>query len=515
MYLNQRFRFIFTLLYFSLLFPWLAACGGGQGSFTPEHPYTTPLPLEKFANSRWSLALLNGNAPAAGSTVTLAIYPDNYMQGLAGCNNYGVDYVQEGERIQLGTLHQTNQTCDAEGIMAQEAAYFKALTEVVEYRISEEALEFSDAEGQPSLVFERMYPPATGSLLPGTRWELTSLAGQPPLPGSKINLEFAPHALNGFSGCNFYASGSEYESYAATDVGEFHLLEMTQTLILCEEQIMAQEDAYLDALRRAASYQVTDDHLELRDADDQTLLVFARRSECEQALPDLVGTTWRLVSLDGTDPGEASTQLAFFDETWYVEQSRCAAYLSTYQVACDRLSSGFSTLLGQTCPSAGGSLGEFLEAPSTICLVGDELQITTRRGQVYGYQPVAETDPPALEGTPWKLLSIVGQRQVTGEPLPLPDPFPLQEGTRITLTLAGGNAFGSAGCNDYQASYTIDPALTFEAVGATKKACTSPEGIMEQEQRYLSALSEVSGYRILGGQLWLETTGGNYLVFAR
>ena len=44
-------------------------------------------------------------------------------------------------------------------------------------------------------------------------------------------------------------------------------------------------------------------------------------------------------------------------------------------------------------------------------------------------------------------------------------------------------------------------------------ACSSPAGIMEQEQRYLGFLADVTACRIYGSQLWLETGDGRALVF--
>ena len=73
---------------------------------------------------------------------------------------------------------------------------------------------------------------------------------------------------------------------------------------------------------------------------------------------------------------------------------------------------------------------------------------------------------------------------------------------------------GSAGCNTYYAAYTCDGYfLTCETPAATEMACRGPAGIMEQEQRYLGFLEDVTDYRIYGSQLWLETGDGRALVF--
>lgn len=68
---------------------------------------------------------------------------------------------------------------------------------------------------------------------------------------------------------------------------------------------------------------------------------------------------------------------------------------------------------------------------------------------------------------------------------------PLIDYSHVTLTLDGkGRAYGSAGCNHWFASYTLDgDKLTFDQPGATRKMCA--EALMEQEGRFLQMLRDV------------------------
>jgi heat shock protein HslJ len=219
--------------------------------------------------------------------------------------------------------------------------------------------------------------------------------------------------------------------------------------------------------------------------------------------------------VDGQPPAQGSaTTLAFLDDRWFVENSRCAAYVSTYQASGHDLSSSFSALLGQICQDPEGRGVTMLEMPRDACLVQGRLQISTASGQLFVYEPLPQSAQPALEGPTWSLLSFVGERQIEGVAASAPDPIPLLEGTKITLTLAGGKARGSSGCNTYYADYAAGKTLAFGPVAATEMACTAPEGIMDQEQRYLAALPAVTGYRIAGNLLWLQTEGGSSLVYA-
>ncbi len=494
----------------------LAACSFQEMTQPPVTESPTSAPLQTLDGTKWTLTFLNGAAPVSSSTITLAFYPESYLEGDAGCNSYGGDYVAENHRFQVPLIHRTQDPCEAPDIMQQEAAFFAVLSKVATYRATEERLEFDDAQGRQTLAFARVHPPSTGTVLPGTKYVLTSLRGQPLLAGTHITLEFGKQSFGGFTGCNDYGGGPDDGKYAATDDGALKLLEFAVTAVGCPGDIMAQEKTYLEALTSAAAYRLSNRRLELQNAAGETILVYAQRAECAEGAASLAGTAWRLASVDGQAPSNAAANtLAFVDDKWYVEHSTCQGYVSSYQTSGNDLSSGFSAWLGQICQDAEDQGVTMLESPSDYCLTQGRLRITTTSGRVFVYDPRPETARPPLEGPTWSLLSFVGQRLVEGEVAPWPDPFPVREGSEITLTLANGIASGSAGCNTYQSTYNRGATITFGPFAVTKKACSTPEGMMTQEQRYLGALHDVTGYRLVGSELWLERDGRPALVFAR
>jgi len=97
------------------------------------------------------------------------------------------------------------------------------------------------------------------------------------------------------------------------------------------------------------------------------------------------------------------------------------------------------------------------------------------------------------------------QRDAVSSPLP---------GTEVTAVFGeDGTLAGTAGCNTYRATYEIDgAAITIGEPVATKKACTTPEGVMEQEQAYLAALPRAASYRVEGSTLSLLTAEGTYVA---
>ena len=73
---------------------------------------------------------------------------------------------------------------------------------------------------------------------------------------------------------------------------------------------------------------------------------------------------------------------------------------------------------------------------------------------------------------------------------------------------ADGNLSGKAGCNDYSAPYTVDGnKMTIKAPVSTRMYCGDP-GVMDQEQAYLAALTQVATYGIDGDRLELRSAGG-------
>ena len=77
--------------------------------------------------------------------------------------------------------------------------------------------------------------------------------------------------------------------------------------------------------------------------------------------------------------------------------------------------------------------------------------------------------------------------------------------TEVTLRFLAEKLTGSAGCNGYFASYQTgdDRQLSITDIASTEMWCFQPEGIMEQETKFLQWLDEANSYRINDDQLTL------------
>ncbi len=73
-----------------------------------------------------------------------------------------------------------------------------------------------------------------------------------------------------------------------------------------------------------------------------------------------------------------------------------------------------------------------------------------------------------------------------------------------------GTVTGSAGCNNYSAGHEVDGnTISIGLPIATMMACDQPEGIMEQEQEFLTALGTAATYQIQGDFMEMRTAEGS------
>ncbi|MDK2916462.1 MAG: hypothetical protein PWR25_1019 [Euryarchaeota archaeon] len=507
-----------------------AGCTGGT---------STPGASAGLAGTSWTLdSYLDENgtliAVLPGTEVTAAFGTDGRVTGSAGCNSYGGDYRLEGTSLSISPIEQTLKFClEPEGIMEQEARFVDLLGSAAGYRIENGRLVITDAEGADVLVFvQDSFVPV---MLPGTSWRLVSLADEngtlaPIIPGTTVTASFDTGNVRGNAGCNHYSA--RYTANGANLAIE----PVTRTEMYCNEPpgIMEQEDRYLALLADAASYRVervlpdgeripltaffssrtTSDRLTLTDSEGNDILVF----ELDLPKPNLplVGTKWVLdsYSLGGdaiSSVVAGTTVTVTFDADGSVGgNAGCNHYGGEYTLEGANLavSSLFSTLMYCETPGVMEQEAAFLGHLGNVSsyrVEGDRLILADAEGNDLLFFVQAKEVPPApLTGTAWTLESYsLGGEAVSS----------VIAGTTITAVFSDGKVTGNAGCNSYGAGYRIDGMnLTIEPPVSTKMYCGEPEGLMEQENRYLNLLTSVAGYRIDGNRLDLLDEGGAALL---
>jgi heat shock protein HslJ len=101
----------------------------------------------------WRLVTLEGRDVVAGTHVTAAFDDEGRVSGSAGCNRYFGPATVTGEQVAVGVLASTRMFCGADGVMAQEDAYFAALGKAKAYRIVDGELRLGPEAGAVTLVY--------------------------------------------------------------------------------------------------------------------------------------------------------------------------------------------------------------------------------------------------------------------------------------------------------------------------------------------------------------------------
>jgi putative lipoprotein len=107
---------------------------------------------------------------------------------------------------------------------------------------------------------EPILPSAPDPLL-GVVWTLTSIGGDPVLPGSDVTFSIAAdHRAGGKGGCNNYFTEASFEARPLS------FGPVAGTRMACAPAIMAQETRFFAALDATAGYELAGDTLQLLDA---------------------------------------------------------------------------------------------------------------------------------------------------------------------------------------------------------------------------------------------------------
>jgi heat shock protein HslJ len=109
----------------------------------------------------------------------------------------------------------------------------------------------------------------------------------------------------------------------------------------------------------------------------------------------------------------------------------------------------------------------------------------------------------SLDGTAWTLTAI-------NNSAPLP-------GSAPTLQFEDGQAGGNASCNSFGGEYRVSGSrISFkDGFYLTEMYCMDPEGIMDQELRYVELLAQADSFEMREGQLVIFLPNQQTLTFER
>jgi heat shock protein HslJ len=145
-----------------------------------------------------------------------------------------------------------------------------------------------------------------------------------------------------------------------------------------------------------------------------------------------------------------------------------------------------------------------LGATASHVFSGDQLVLNMRIDT--GNMIFSALPTPELTGSEWELRAYNNGRGGVVSVLP---------GIVSTATFAAdGQLHGSAGCNSFHGSYTVNgDALSIGPLATTRMMCE--QQVMQQEQAYLAALQASTRYDFDAGRLQLfNATGARQADFA-
>ncbi len=220
----------------------------------------------------------------------------------------------------------------------------------------------------------------SGGDLTGKVWSLTELAGSSLVAGSGISAQFSSDGkVNGSAGCNRYSG-----SYTVSGNKITFPAPLASTMIMCEQAIMDQETAYLNALGQAKTYTVKSDQLTLFDSAGLNLGVYNAQSQ------DLSGSSWDVISYNNGKQAVTSVMLgtsltaSFGADATVSGNSGCNAYSGSYKLSGNQVTIGPLAATKKFCGDPAGVMDQemqFLAAMQTAAIYqveGNMLEMRTQ-----------------------------------------------------------------------------------------------------------------------------------------
>lgn len=218
----------------------------------------------------------------------------------------------------------------------------------------------------------------------------------------------------------------------------------------------------------------------------------------------LSGTTWILSVLAGQDPNPGPQVTLRFEADGTLNGSDgCNRYRGRFSENGSALHIPDNMMSTQmACPepvmSHARAYASALGQTASFSIDGKRLSLRNSAGEEVA---LFEADDASLGGTSWQVIAYNNGKQAVVSVL---------GGTHITANFAeDGRVTGTAGCNQYFAAYqTADASVTIGRPGSTRRFCVEPEGVMDQEARFLEALGSVATYDREGDRLTLRNADG-------
>lgn len=373
--------------------------------------------------------------------------------------------------------------------------------------------------------------------LDGTAWQLVTINGNAPVPGTQPTARFAEGEVTGSAGCNSYFGSFEVKGSKLT-VGA---LGMTEMYCMEPEGAMDQETAYLSQLGDAESFTIAGETLEITTKSGDVLVFSAMEMEVSElpVNPDesvssgaplfdtrpadmtldpagiLDGTAWRLAVISDIMAIPGSEVTLFFEGSDVSGSAGCNSYGGTYTSEAEGVVA-FGPLF-QTemyCMEPEGVMDQesyylsLLSGAESYGMLNGQLIIVGTNGVWLTFDPYASSgalDLPAidlaqspLDGTAWIVEQVDGQ--------------PALERQQASMAFAGGTLHGDTGCNSFSIEYSVGEGGSLEVTQIIGSPEICEEDITNQEMRIFKVLEGLSSYVLDGDTLTLSGSTGSLVL---
>ncbi|MFN3981727.1 MAG: META domain-containing protein [Caldilinea sp.] len=213
----------------------------------------------------------------------------------------------------------------------------------------------------------------------------------------------------------------------------------------------------------------------------------------------LSGTNWVLSTLNGQLPLAGSTiTLNFGEDDTVSGTDGCNRYTTTYTASRSTIEFEPAASTMMACPPAvANQASDFmaaLDAANRYQLRSGQL-ILLDGSMVLATFVAAKGD---LAGTIWVVTGYNNGREAVVSPL---------LGADVIINIDDANLIsGNAGCNDFFATVQASEngTIVIDNIGATRRLCSTPTGIMEQEAEFFAALESAATFTVDGDVIELR-----------
>ena len=223
-------------------------------------------------------------------------------------------------------------------------------------------------------------------------------------------------------------------------------------------------------------------------------------------------TLWRLVTIAGADIDSEPPASIGFGEGEVGGTTGCNTFGGVYNAAPDddTISIGplRSTLVAcrsEALAARERAMMASLQSAARYLITADGLELRDGVGEVLS---TCEAVEPDLAGSTWDVTGYNTGTQAVRS---------LLGDTQLTLEFdVSGNVAGSSGCNTFTGAYETTgeytvvggQPLSIGPLATTKIFCIAPEGVVEQEGQFQTALANSDVWRLVGSELELRDNDG-------